>query len=77
MPTIRTEFLKISKREPNLGSYIIFARVIKYRKLARRNIIKWFDRLVDKDDYAQNEKRELIDHLETLTNMPKMGIKQD
>lgn len=76
MRSIRTEFLRISRREPNLGSYIIFARVISHRRLARRNILKWFDRLVDRKDYEIKEKNSLIDHLEDLTNMPETGIKQ-
>ncbi len=76
MRNIYTEFLRISRREPNLGNYTIFARVISHRRLARRNILKWFDRLVDRKDYAIKEKNALINYLEDLTNMPKTGIKQ-
>jgi len=56
-----------SKRlNPYWSSYICFAEVIENKKYLRRpTITKWFNKLVDKDDYG--EKGEVLGFLFELT----------
>lgn len=58
------------------GSYVCFARAIAGQKFSRQTLRKWFYQLVDKSDYAKNEVKELLAHLEHLTNSAEGNKKQ-
>jgi len=59
----------LSKQDSdNLSSYIKFTRAIKGKKFTRESLYKNFNKLVEKDDYEQDDKRLLIDHLYFLSN---------
>lgn len=71
MRSIKARYLGIQKRYPELySSYICFARAIKEQKFSCETISKWFNILVEKDDYAQKEKRGVVKHLHYLSNRP-------
>jgi hypothetical protein len=36
---------------------------VRGRKFSKKTIIRNFNSLLDKEDYAKNEKREIIEHL--------------
>ncbi len=69
MKSIKSDFEKESNRNPNLSSFICLAKVVKVRFYVRKSLVKAFNQLVSKEDYATEEKNQLIDHLEYLTNM--------
>lgn len=55
------EFSETVKLNPYWSSYTCFAESIKGRKtLHPRLIKKWFDRLVEKGDYARKDKNEIL-----------------
>jgi len=68
MRSLEIRFKKIAEKNPNLSSYICFARTIAGQKYNRQTIHRWFNELVEKDDYAKSEKRALLTHLENLSN---------
>ena len=54
------EFSEIQRLNPYWSSLVCFHETIKNRKtLHPRLIRKWFDKLVDKDDYAEEDKMEV------------------
>ena len=66
------EFQKISQNNPYWSSWICFCEAIEGRKnLSKKTIRKYFKKLVDKDDYSKNEKRELLKYLFTLATSPE------
>jgi len=64
-PTI--EFQEISRLNPAWSSWICFCEAIKRRgNLSKRTVKKYFEKLVEKEDYAVSEKRQLIDYLYSI-----------
>lgn len=62
------EFRETLKNNPYWSSWTCFCEVVRERKsLSRRTVKKYFDKLIDKDDYAQNEKPQLLTFLYSLT----------
>jgi hypothetical protein len=63
------EFQEISRLNPYWSSWVCFCEAIWGKKnLSKRTIKQYFKRLTDKDDYVQNEKRELLNYLYKLSS---------
>lgn len=74
MKTIEGNFKEISKSNPFWSSYTCFAETITGRKFIRQAIAKWFNRLVDKDDYNRGDRMTLMENLMELTNSKKTTV---
>jgi hypothetical protein len=68
MRSIKRRFNNIAKRNPNYSSYLCFAEAIKGQRFSKQMIQRWFNKLVDKNDYARSEKRGTVDFLVNLSN---------
>lgn len=68
MKSIERRFKDVAERNPNYSSYLCFAEAIKKQGFSKQTIQRWFNKLVDKDDYAKNEKRETVDFLVNLSS---------
>ena len=68
MLSIQIKFNTISTKNPNLSSYVCFAKAVSGLRLNRQTIHRWFYKLVDREDYDTKDKKELFDHLEVLSN---------
>jgi len=67
------EFENIFKLNPQKSSWVCFYEVVVGRNnISKRTLKKYFNKLIDKNDYSQNEKHQLINYLYDLT-----GKKQD
>ena len=66
MRSIERRFKNIEKRNPELSSFICFCKTIKGQKFSTNIIHRWFNKLVDKNDYSHKEKREIFKHFEQL-----------
>lgn len=78
MKSLERRFNKISDKKPFWSSYIHFAEAVKEQNFSRPIIHRWFNKLVDKDDYVKNEKRAILEHLENISNClrkTEMGVK--
>ena len=69
------EFQKVSQGNPYWSSYTCFAEVIRGRTgLSKRIIRKFFHRLVDPEDYAKNERFQILEFLlELAATQEKAG----
>ena len=57
-------FNDTQRLNPYWSSFTCFCEVITSKKyLKRPTIIKWFNELVDKDDYAKRDKGEILGFL--------------
>jgi hypothetical protein len=63
-------FSMCEKYQQVYSSYICFARALREQKFSYEMISKWFNILVEKDDYARNDRKDIVDHLHYLSNMP-------
>lgn len=68
MKSVERRFRNIAEKKPFWSSHICFAEAIKGQKFSRQAIHRWFQKLVDKDDYARSDKKAVLAHLENLTN---------
>jgi len=71
MRSLQARFNQTYKKYPSWSTYTCFAEAITSQRFSRSIIHRWFQKLVDKDDYARNEKRAILEHLENLTNLPR------
>ena len=64
---IRDIFAVIQDKNPGLSTYIIFAKTIRGREYSESYIAKWFNALVDKEDYDKADKDEILEYLYKYT----------
>jgi hypothetical protein len=67
MKSVRRVFNRIRSENPYWSDYICFAEAVRGRRFSRKTIIRNFNSLVDKEDYAKSEKKEIIDFLVELS----------
>lgn len=67
MKSLERNFIKIAERNPPWSSYMCFAVAVTKRNFQESIISRWFSKLVDKDDYAKRDKREVLRHLQRLS----------
>jgi hypothetical protein len=73
MRSIEANYKKVQTCNPNLGTYPCLAQVVRYKKYSRKSLVKAFNELMPESEYAQDEKKELIDYLENQTNLAEEG----
>jgi hypothetical protein len=67
MKSVKEVFNRIRSENLYWSDFICFAEAVPGRKFSRKSIIRNFNSLVDKEDYAKNEKKEIIDFLVELS----------
>jgi len=67
MRSIERLFNNIQDDFPRWSSYLCFAETVRGKKFGRHSLVRNFFRLVDREDYASREKRQIIDYLMSLT----------
>ena len=57
MKSIERRFKNIEEKNPFWSSYICFAEAIQGQRFSKQTVHRWFQKLVDKDDYAKKKKK--------------------
>lgn len=73
MRSISRIYKKIQNDNPNLGTYPCLSKAVRNRKFSRKSIVKAFNELMPNDEYEKEDRKELIDCLDTITNMTEEG----
>ena len=73
MRSIEANYRKIQLSNLGLGSYLCLAQSVKGRGFVRKSLVKAFKELMPENEYSNEETKELVDHLEYLTNLPVEG----
>ncbi len=76
MKSIARRFKKISEKNPYWSDNTCFAVAITGQNFSRQTIAKWFNKLVDKNDYGKNDKKAITAFLERLTKWLEDDQKQ-
>lgn len=64
--SIKYTFQEIQRLNPIWSSWVCFCEMLNKLKIKdRMTIWRWFNRLVNKNNYTKKEKRQLIDYLST------------
>ena len=80
LKTIEERFKEIEAKNPGYSTYICFCRAIDGivgNRMNSSELKRLFDKLVDKDDYAEDEKEQVLASLrETFLNPNKYKAKK-
>lgn len=68
MKSIERRFKSIKEKKEGWSTYLCFAQAITGQKFSRESLHRWFNKLVNKDDYSTKDKRNILMNLESLTN---------
>ena len=49
--------------DPNIGAIVTLMHIMNKHKYSRKEILKAFNKLVPREEYEQNEKRQIVDNL--------------
>ncbi len=71
MKSLERRFAKFRTKNIYWSSYLCFAEAVRGQYFSAQAIRRWFNKLVEKDDYAMNEKRTLFSFLFGLSNTPR------
>jgi hypothetical protein len=71
MKSIERRFINLKERNPYWSASMCFAESIYWQNFNIGCICKWFNKLVDKEDYAIEDKKEIIKFLQEITEPPK------
>lgn len=69
MRSIEANYKKIQARNPNLGTHPCLVQAVRYKRYSRKSLVKAFNELMPESEYDKDEKKELIDYLESQTNL--------
>jgi len=76
MRSIERRFNDLQKKRPELSSFMNSTHAVRGQGFTKDAISRWFNKLVDKDDYSNSDKKELLQHIISLTNEPEDNRKQ-
>ncbi|MFA4975348.1 MAG: hypothetical protein WC839_01875 [Candidatus Paceibacterota bacterium] len=76
MKSIQRLFEKVAREHPNWGSVIVFNHIVDGKNFSRDRIARWFNVLVDKEEYDRSEKKEILEYV-YLLNSPLNRTKND
>ena len=77
MKSIERRFNNIKKDNPYWSTYICFAEAIKNQNFSKQTLHRWFNKLVDKNDYSKSDKRAILSHLDALTKYAEDNQKRE
>lgn len=66
MQSLERKFKKLCKQNPCWSTFVCFAETISGIGFSRQSIHRWFNKLVDKNDYSNNDKKEVMAFLESI-----------
>jgi len=76
MKSLERRFRSIVEKNPSFSSYLCFSKAIEGQGFNKQTIHRWFQKLVDKEDYEKSEKRAVLGHLDNLSNTLRTTKKQ-
>lgn len=71
MRSIQRRFNHFQNQNNNLSSFSNFTKAVRGQHFSKDIIGRWFNKLVEKDDFVKADKRTLIKHLVSLSKQPE------
>jgi len=63
MRSLERRFRKIEKNNPRWSSHTCFAVAVRDQKFNKQTLARYFNKLVDKTDYAKEDKKQVVKYL--------------
>jgi len=67
MRSLEARFRRCQKKHQEVGDFVNLGRAVKDQKFSEQTIRRFFNKLIEKDDYSSGDKQQLIKHLIGLT----------
>jgi hypothetical protein len=68
MKSIERRFNNIAEKNPNWSSYYCFYETVKGQGFNKQTVYRWFSKLVSSDDFAENEKADILKYLVCISD---------
>lgn len=68
MKSLQRRFNNIKVKKPLWSSYLCFAEAVNKQNFSKSTIRRWFNQLVEKDDFARSDKKAILAHLNNLSD---------
>lgn len=76
MKSIERRFRSIQEKNPGKSSLTCFSEAILYQGFTPKTISRNFHKIVEKDDFSRREKKQILEHLFSLSEYPHDDRKQ-
>ena len=82
MRSIQRRFSILQQKRPQISSLLNFGAAIQGQAFSSDTIQRWFNRLVEKEDYERCDKRTILRHLlflsgpEDTQNQPQIALQR-
>ncbi len=63
MRSIERRFKYVQRKNPYWSSFTCFANTVRGKKYSKDRIKRYFNKLVDKEEYAKDEKKQIMKYL--------------
>ncbi len=77
MKSIKRVFEKIKIEHPYWSDYTCFSKTISGKRFSRETISRYFNKLVEKDDYSKRDKKDTLEWLFSLSQGSKNRSEDD
>jgi uncharacterized protein YktA (UPF0223 family) len=67
MRSLKRIFDKVRERNHLWSDYMCFAEAVRGKKFSKKTIVRHFNSLLDRNDYAKSEKKEILRFLAELS----------
>jgi hypothetical protein len=74
MKLVKRIFNKVRERNPYWSDYICFAEAVRGKKFSWKTIVRHFNSLVDRNDYAKSEKKDILSFLRSFQKVVEEGM---
>ncbi len=71
MRSLKRVFEKLKRENPCWSDYTCFSLAISGKNFSKKTISKYFNKLVDSDDYSEREKKQVLKWLFSLSKGQK------
>lgn len=77
MKSIERNFNNISEKNPLWSTHTCFAKAVTGGNFTKYTLNRWFNKLVDKDDYAIEDKQDVLKYLQVLSSYSFLEAEDD
>ena len=67
MKSLNRRFAEVQEKRPGCSSIVNMSAAVKDGRFTPRVVSYWFNRLVEKDDFTETDRRDILKHLNALS----------
>lgn len=76
MRSIKRVFENIKRKNPYWSDYICFSQAVSGKCFSKKTISRYFNKLVDNNDYSRREKKAILEWLISISQVTKTSLRK-